>query len=204
MTISAGTRLGPYEIVSPLGAGGMGLVYRARDTRLGREVAVKVLPAHRAHDSDALARLEREAQAVAALSHPNILAIQDLGTDQGVFFVVTELLEGETLRNRLERPPHCLAWVADSYYTSSMKTLTVRLPEEIVADIEEESRGRRVSKSDVVRERLRLPARPSRSRRKPADTLADLVGSVDGLPADLSERKKTYLKATGYGRKRTR
>jgi len=101
MTISAGTRLGPYEIVSPLGAGGMGEVYRARDTRLGREVAVKVLPAHRAQDADALARLEREAQAVAALSHPNILAIHDLGTDQGVFFVVTELLEGETLRNRL-------------------------------------------------------------------------------------------------------
>ena len=101
MTISAGTRLGPYEIVSPLGAGGMGEVYRARDTRLGREVAVKVLPANRAQDPDALARLEREAQAVAALSHPNILAIHDLGTDQGVFFVVTELLEGETLRNRL-------------------------------------------------------------------------------------------------------
>ena len=101
MTISAGTRLGPYEIVSPLGAGGMGEVYRARDTRLGREVAVKVLPENRAQDPDALARLEREAQAVAALSHPNILAIHDLGTDQGVFFVVTELLEGETLRNRL-------------------------------------------------------------------------------------------------------
>ncbi len=101
MTISAGTRLGPYEIVSPLGAGGMGEVYRARDTRLGREVAVKVLPANRAQDPEALARLEREAQAVAALSHPNILAIHDLGTDQGVFYVVTELLEGETLRNRL-------------------------------------------------------------------------------------------------------
>ena len=101
MTISAGTRLGPYEILSPLGAGGMGEVYRARDTRLGRELAVKVLPAHRAQDPDALARLEREAQAIAALSHPNILAIHDLGTDQGVFYVVTELLEGETLRSRL-------------------------------------------------------------------------------------------------------
>ena len=101
MTISAGTRLGPYEIVAPLGAGGMGEVYRARDTRLGREVAVKVLPADRARDPDALARFEREAQAVAALSHPNILAIHDLGTDRGVLFVVTELLEGETLRSRL-------------------------------------------------------------------------------------------------------
>jgi formylglycine-generating enzyme required for sulfatase activity len=79
----------------------MGEVYRARDTRLAREVAVKVLPANRARDPDALARMEREAQAIAALSHPNILAIHDLGTDQGVFFVVTELLEGETLRSRL-------------------------------------------------------------------------------------------------------
>lgn len=108
MTISAGTRLGPYEIVAPLGVGGMGEVYRARDTRLGREVAVKVLPANRAQDPEALARLEREAQAVAALSHPNILAIHDLGKDQGVFFVVTELLEGETLRSRLASG--ALAW----------------------------------------------------------------------------------------------
>jgi len=101
VTIAAGSRLGPYEILGQIGAGGMGEVYRARDTRLGREVAVKVLPASRARDPDALARMEREAQAVAALSHPNILAIHDLGTDQGVFFVVTELLEGESLRNRL-------------------------------------------------------------------------------------------------------
>src|SRR5512144_1191851 len=108
MTISAGTRLGPYEILSTLGAGGMGEVYRARDTRLGREVAVKVLPANRAQDPDAVARLEREAQAIAALSHPNILAIHDLGTEQGVFFVVTEVLEGETLRTRLASG--ALAW----------------------------------------------------------------------------------------------
>ena len=85
-----------------------------------------------------------------------------------------------------------------------MKTLTVRLPEALVADIEEESRGRRVSKSDVVRERLRLPAASPRSRRMPADSIADLVGSVNGLPADLSARKKAYLKTGGYGRKRTR
>ena len=85
-----------------------------------------------------------------------------------------------------------------------MKTLTVRLPEALVAQIEAESRERKLSKSDVVRERLSLAA--GRRRREPAlpDAIADLVGSVNGLPADLSARKKTYLKATGYGRKRAR
>ncbi len=79
MPLSAGTRLGPYEILAPLGAGGMGEVYRARDTRLGREVAVKVLPASLRDSPDALARFEREARAVASLSHPNILALHDFG-----------------------------------------------------------------------------------------------------------------------------
>ena len=99
------SRLGPYEIVAPLGAGGMGEVYRARDTRLGREVAVKVLPELFAHDSDRLARFEREARAVAALSHPNILAIHDYGTHEAITFAVMELLEGETLRSRLNKGP---------------------------------------------------------------------------------------------------
>src|SRR6266852_4644548 len=101
MPLSNGTRLGPYEIVSPLGAGGMGEVYRARDPRLDREVAIKVLPERLANDPQALARFESEAKAVAALSHPNILAIHDFGKDQGVSYAVTELLEGETLRGRL-------------------------------------------------------------------------------------------------------
>jgi serine/threonine-protein kinase len=105
MTLSAGSRLGPYEIVSPLGAGGMGEVYRARDTRLERTVAIKVLPSRLASDPDALARFEREARAVAALSHPNILAIHDFGTDRGVAYAVTELLEGKTLRERIEAGP---------------------------------------------------------------------------------------------------
>jgi eukaryotic-like serine/threonine-protein kinase len=96
-------QLGPYLILSLLGAGGMGEVYRARDTRLDREVAVKVLPAHLAQDPEALSRFEREAKAVAALSHPNILAIHDFGTDQGVRYAVMELLEGETLRSQLGR-----------------------------------------------------------------------------------------------------
>src|SRR6266853_1133205 len=101
MPLRTGTRLGPYEILAAIGAGGMGEVYRARDPRLGRDVAIKVLPEQLSQDPQALARFEREARAVAALSHPNILAIFDVGTEQGVGYVVTELLEGETLRARL-------------------------------------------------------------------------------------------------------
>ena len=97
MRLTPGTRLGPYEIVGPLGAGGMGEVYRARDTRLGRNVAIKVLPARRGTDEHALARFEREAQAVAALSHPNILALHDLGHEGEIVYAVSELLDGETL-----------------------------------------------------------------------------------------------------------
>jgi Arc/MetJ-type ribon-helix-helix transcriptional regulator len=85
-----------------------------------------------------------------------------------------------------------------------MKTLTVRLPESLVAEIEAESRGRRCSKSDIVRERLQRAGRSTRRQSTPLDAIADLIGSVDGLPADLSSRKKRYLKATGYGQKRAR
>ena len=101
MSLYAGTRLGPYEILAPLGAGGMGEVYRARDTRLGREVAVKVLPPAFSADPDRLHRFEQEARAASALNHPNILAIYDVGTHGEAPFVVSELLEGETLRERL-------------------------------------------------------------------------------------------------------
>ncbi len=103
MSLLAGARLGPYEVLTPLGAGGMGEVYRAKDTRLDREVAIKVLPERLAADPRALARFEREAKAVAALSHPNILAIHDLGEQGGVRYTVTELLDGETLRERISR-----------------------------------------------------------------------------------------------------
>jgi len=105
MTIPAGTRLGAYEIVALLGAGGMGEVYRARDSRLGREVAIKVLPESLARDAQAMARFEREALAVASLSHPNILAIHDFGSQDGMVYAVMELLEGETLRARLAADP---------------------------------------------------------------------------------------------------
>jgi len=99
--VEAGARLGPYEILAPLGAGGMGEVYRARDTKLDRDVALKVLPSHLAKDPEALERFEREAKVIAALSHPNILSIFDFGEQEGVSYAVTELLEGETLRARL-------------------------------------------------------------------------------------------------------
>ncbi len=85
-----------------------------------------------------------------------------------------------------------------------MKTLTVRLPEPLVAEIEMESRGRKCSKSDIVRQRLQRGARPTRGQSTPVDAIADLIGSVDGLPADLSARKKRYLKDTSYGQKRAR
>src|SRR5512139_2653507 len=101
MMLATGTRLGPYEILGPLGAGGMGEVYRARDANLGRDVAVKVLPADLADNPEALARFEREARAVAQLSHPNILAIHDFGRQGETAYAVMELLEGETLRARL-------------------------------------------------------------------------------------------------------
>jgi eukaryotic-like serine/threonine-protein kinase len=105
MTLATGACLGPYEIVAQIGAGGMGEVYRARDTRLGRDVAIKVLPAEFAADPERLRRFEQEARAVAALDHPNILAIHDVGTHEGAPYLVTELLEGESLRDRLQAGP---------------------------------------------------------------------------------------------------
>jgi Tol biopolymer transport system component len=101
LALAGGSTLGPYVIVAPLGAGGMGEVYRARDPKLDREVAVKVLPTHLEETSGALTRFEREAKAIAALSHPNILAIHDFGSDGGRTYAVMELLQGETLRERL-------------------------------------------------------------------------------------------------------
>ena len=98
-----GARLGPYEILELLGAGGMGEVYRARDERLRRDVAIKVLPATFAQDTDRVRRFEREARAAAGLSHPNVLAIHDVGLHEGVPYLVAELLEGETLRSRLDK-----------------------------------------------------------------------------------------------------
>jgi eukaryotic-like serine/threonine-protein kinase len=99
MALSPGTKLGPYEIAAPLGAGGMGEVYRARDSRLGRDVALKILPAEVGNDASRRQRFELEARAVAALSHPNIVAVHDVGTANGVFYIVSELVDGESLRS---------------------------------------------------------------------------------------------------------
>ena len=101
MALAPGTRVGPYEVLAPLGAGGMGEVYRARDPRLGRDVALKVLPAAVAQDPDRLRRFEVEARAAGALNHPALLAVFDVGEDDGIRYVVSELLQGETLRERL-------------------------------------------------------------------------------------------------------
>ena len=106
MSLAPGSRLGAYEIVALIGAGGMGEVYRARDPRLGRDVAIKVLPAGVSSDADRLRRFEQEARAAAALAHPNILAVFDVGGETGgAPYVVSELLEGETLRERLQHGP---------------------------------------------------------------------------------------------------
>ena len=103
MSLSAGTKLGPYEIQAPLGAGGMGEVYRARDTRLERTVAVKVLPDHLSCDPESRQRFEREARTISSLNHPHICALYDIGTQDGIDFLVMEYLEGQTLADRLQR-----------------------------------------------------------------------------------------------------
>jgi serine/threonine protein kinase len=99
--IAVATRIGPYEIVAPVGEGGMGEVYRARDPKLGRDVAIKVLPASLSENADRLNRFEQEAQAAGALNHPNILVIHHIGLHNGAPYIVSELLEGETLRERM-------------------------------------------------------------------------------------------------------
>ena len=105
MALTAGTKLGPYDVLSPLGAGGMGEVYLARDTRLERTVAIKILPAHLSDDPEARQRFDREARAISSLNHPNICTLHDVGHQDGIDYLVMEYLQGETLDSRLQKGP---------------------------------------------------------------------------------------------------
>jgi len=108
LALPPGTRLGPYELIAPLGAGGMGEVYRAKDTRLDRTVAIKVLPEHLASNADLRQRFEREARAVSSLNHPHICMLHDIGHQDGTDYLVLEYLQGESLHDRLSKVP-CLS-----------------------------------------------------------------------------------------------
>src|SRR6266849_6392543 len=105
MALASGTELGPYEIVAPLGAGGMGEVYRARDTRLDRRVALKILPSHLSENLEAKQCFDREARTISSLNHPNICTLHDVGHQEGIDYLVMEYLEGETLADRLRKGP---------------------------------------------------------------------------------------------------
>src|SRR5262250_2498104 len=133
MPLAPGTKLGPYQIQSPLGSGGMGEVYRAHDTRLERDVAIKVLPTNLSSDPSLRQRLEREAKAVSKLSHPNICTLYDIGQQEGTNFLVMELIEGETLEQRLTKGPlpseqtiRCAAQIADALAKAHRKGFTHR------------------------------------------------------------------------------
>src|ERR1019366_10143314 len=113
MTLASGTNLGPYEIQFPLGAGGMGEVYRARDTRLDRSATIKVLPSHLSDNPEAKQRFDREARAISSLNHPNICTLYDVGHQDGTDYLVMEFLEGETLADRLKKGPLTRAQVLE-------------------------------------------------------------------------------------------
>src|SRR5215469_7520309 len=108
MPLASSTRLGPYEIQAPLGAGGMGEVYRARDSRLDRSFAIKILPTHLSEDQQARQRFEREARTISALKHPNICMLHDVSTQDGIAYLVMEFVPGESLDSRLRRGPLAL------------------------------------------------------------------------------------------------
>src|SRR5450759_2943987 len=117
MTLTSGVKLGPYEIISPLGAGGMGEVYRARDTRLGRDVAIKVLPEGKARDRETLGRFAQEARSASALNHPNIITIYDIGQFEGgqhsVSYIAMEFVDGRSLRQIISKGPVTIEQILD-------------------------------------------------------------------------------------------
>ncbi|HMA16946.1 MAG TPA: serine/threonine-protein kinase, partial [Thermoanaerobaculia bacterium] len=177
MSLTSGTRLGPYEIENQLGRGGMGEVYRARDTRLGREVAVKILPPTLASDPESVRRFEKEARAVASLSHPHVVPLFDVGEEGGLRYAVTELVSGETLRNRL-----------------AQGALPVREAAEIAAQIAEglaAAHDRGVVHRDVKPDNVVLSA--SGFARILDFGLAKRTGSAIGVEADEDELTRSEL-----------
>src|SRR3989454_2039631 len=120
MALTAGTRIGPYEVTSQLGEGGMGVVFRARDTKLQRDIALKILPDHFADDPERLARFQREAQVLASLNHPNIAQIYGLEESDNTRCIVMELVEGETLQERLKRRPISLEEALEAAHEASI------------------------------------------------------------------------------------
>ncbi len=190
MSLSSGARLGPYEIVSPLGAGGMGEVYRAKDPRLGREVAVKVLPASFSKDVDRLRRFEHEARAAGVLNHPNITAVYDIGSHDGAPYVVSELLEGETLRSRLATGALSLRKALD-YAIQIARGLAAAHEKGIVhRDLKPENlfvtRDSRVKILDFGLAKLKLPEEGSQKTDIPTATAGTEPGVVLGTIGYMS------------------
>lgn len=190
MSLTNGTRLGPYEILAPIGAGGMGEVYKARDTRLGRDVAVKVLPSEFASDPERLRRFEQEARATAALDHPNILAVFDIGNHEGTHFIVEQLLEGESLRHRLQSGPLTPAKAVE-FGIQIANGLAAAYEKGIVhRDLKPENlwitKDGRIKILDFGLARL-----------EPTDSLPE-KGESQVLTADLPTRQGTVLGTAGY------
>ena len=167
MTLTAGTKLGDYEVKSLLGSGGMGEVYRARDSRLGRDVAIKVLPSFLSSDSERLRRFEQEARAAAALNHPNILAVYQMGTYEGAPYLVSELLEGETLREPIKRGRLAVRKAID---------YAVQIARGLAAAHEKGHRSSRSEAGELVRHQRRA-GEDSGLRVGEADATADWFGA---------------------------
>ena len=185
--MSGRTTFGPYRIVAPLGAGGMGEVYRAHDPRLGRDVAIKILAAHRASDPDALARMVRESRVVAALEHPAIVTIHDVGEDAGQFYLVTELVEGETLRERMRRGPLPIPEVLDYAVTIASALAAAHSRGVVHRDLKPEnvmiSAGGRLKVLDFGI--AKFIAEPEAATQAPPPTLTAAGGAI-GTPAYMA------------------